>query len=111
MQALSFYQARFFLPEYAHTTALSHAQGALLLALYNIAQFSGQMGLGYRSDKVNIYVPVTLSTAVPALFALVLWGPAKSFSPLAFLPYFAVRLVLLIVFYGLQLVHKLFLQR
>jgi len=84
VQALSFYLARFFLPEYAHTTALSHAQGALLLALYNSAQFSGQMGLGYMSDKVNIYVPVTLSTAVPALFALVLWGSAKSFSPLAF---------------------------
>ena len=84
VQALSFYQPRFFLPEYAHTIGLSHGQGAMLLALYNIAQFSGQMGLGYLSDKVNIYIPVTLSTAVPALSALLLWGPAKSFSPLAF---------------------------
>jgi MFS family permease len=84
VQALSFYQPRFFLPEYAHTIGLSHAQGATLLALYNIAQFSGQMGLGYLSDKVNIYIPVTLSTAVPALSALLLWGTAKSFSPLAF---------------------------
>jgi len=83
VQALSFYQPRFFLPEYAHTIGLSHGQGAMLLALYNIAQFSGQMGLGYLSDKVNIYIPVTLSTAVPALSALLLWGPAKSFSPLA----------------------------
>jgi MFS family permease len=82
VQGLSFYLPRFYLPSYAHALGLSHSQGATILAAYNLAQVSGQMGLGFLSDKVNIFIPIILSTAVPALSALVLWGPAKSFAPL-----------------------------
>ena len=82
VQGLSFYLPRFYLPSYAHALGLSHSQGATILAAYNLAQVSGQMGLGYLSDKVNIFIPVVLSTAVPAFSSLILWGPAKSFAPL-----------------------------
>jgi len=82
VQGLSFYLPRFYLPTYAHALGLSHNQGAAILALYGVAQFVGQMGLGYLSDKLNIFIPVVLSTAVPALAALLIWGPAQTFAEL-----------------------------
>jgi len=83
IQGLAFYLPRFYLPEYTHALGLSHNQGAAILAFYGAAQIVGQMGLGYLSDKLNIFIPVVLSTAVPGLAALVIWGPAQTFSALA----------------------------
>lgn len=76
-QGLSWFLPRFFLPSFAHDLSLSHTQGATLLALFGLAQTTGQITLGWVSDKVNIYVPVTLSLTASTLAVFIWWGPAK----------------------------------
>ena len=83
LQGIGFYLPAIFLPSFAHALSLSHAQGALLLALCSLAQVTGQMALGQLSDKVDMHILTSLSAGVPATAAFLLWGPAKSFAPLA----------------------------
>lgn len=83
LQGIGFYLPAIFLPSFAHALSLSHAQGALLLALCSLAQVTGQIALGRLSDKVDMHILASLSAGVPAAAASLLWGPAKSFAPLA----------------------------
>lgn len=90
LQGIGWFLPRFFLPTFAHDLSLSHTQGASLLAFLGFAQMSGQLILGWVSDKVNIYIPMTVSTLLSAAATLLLWGPAKGM----------LRLSLFSLFYG-----------
>jgi len=88
LQGSSFYIPGLFLPSFAQSAALSASQGASLLALIGLAQVFSQLGLGYLSDKVNIHIPLFLSTGIPAALSIFVWGPAKTLSPLAVFSFF-----------------------
>jgi len=83
LQGIGLYLPNIFLPSFARLLDLSHAQGAALLALLSAAQVAGQIALGWMSDVVDVHIPAALSALIPALAALLLWGLAKSFAPLA----------------------------
>ncbi|KAK5154627.1 hypothetical protein LTR04_006002, partial [Oleoguttula sp. CCFEE 6159] len=79
LQGLGFFIPNIFLPSFASSLSLSHALGSTLLALNSLAQVCGQIGFGYVSDKVNIYIPTSASTLLSGLAIVFLWGPAKDF--------------------------------
>ena len=81
LQGVAWFLPRFFIPSYAADLGLTRESGAMLLAAFGVAQVTGQMLLGWSSDKMNVHVPVTLSTAVPALSTLLLWAPAQKIMP------------------------------
>ena len=82
-QGLGFFLPNTFLPSFADALGLSKTHGDLLLAMTALAQVSGQMAMGYFSDKFNAYIPITVSVLIQAAAVLVLWGPAKGFGRLA----------------------------
>lgn len=82
-QGLVFFIPPTFLPSFATSLGMSHAQGDSLLAINSLFQVIGQLLLGHYSDKTHPHIPVTISTIMSGLGTLLLWGPAKSFLPLA----------------------------
>lgn len=77
-QGLGFFFPSLYLPSYATSIGLSATQGALLLALMNLAQMLGQFTFGILSDHLPINLLILISTLVPAIAALTLWGLANS---------------------------------
>ncbi|PMD60380.1 MFS general substrate transporter [Hyaloscypha bicolor E] len=81
-QGLAFFLPFVYLPSYAHDIGLNNAQSTLALSFLNTSQIIGQIGIGYLSDHHSIYIPLFLSPFFSALCTFLLWGFAKSFSPL-----------------------------
>jgi MFS family permease len=82
-QGLGFFFPSLYLPSYATSIGLSATQGALVLALMNVAQMGGQFTFGILSDgRVSVNVLILISTLVTAAASLVLWGLARSIGPL-----------------------------
>jgi predicted MFS family arabinose efflux permease len=81
-QGLGFFFPSLYLPSYATSVGLSSTQGALLLALMNVAQMLGQFTFGILSDKLPVNLLILISTIVPAVASLALWGLAHSLAPL-----------------------------
>lgn len=87
LQGLGFFIPNIFIPSYTTDLNLSHTSGSGLLALISLSQVCGQFFQGWVSDKVNVYIPASVSALLPGLGALFLWGPAKG---MAFLVPFAI---------------------
>ncbi|KAF2104972.1 MFS general substrate transporter [Rhizodiscina lignyota] len=83
LQGLAFFLPPIFLPSFSTSLGLSHTTGDVLLAINSLAQVTGQMLLGHFSDKMHPHIPTTVATLFSGLAALLLWGPAKTFTPLA----------------------------
>lgn len=83
LQGLSFFIPRIYIPSFATDLGLPNSTRDLLLGLISLAQMFGQLWQGWISDKVNIYIPVSLSALIPGIAALALWGPAKGLARLA----------------------------
>ena len=61
-QAIGYFFPSLYLPSYASSLGLSPATGALLLALFSMAQVGGQLTFGFLSDN---RLPALASVAVP----------------------------------------------
>lgn len=82
-QGVVFFIPPTFLPSFATSLGMSHAQGDSLLAINSAFQVIGQLLLGHYSDRTHPHIPIAMSTVMSGLGALLLWGPAKTFLPLA----------------------------
>ena len=79
LQGLGYFFPSLYIPSYATSIGLSSVQGALLLALLNIAQVLGQFSFGYLSDhRVPLNILVVISSLVSAIASLAVWGLACS---------------------------------
>lgn len=78
-QGLGFFVPNIYIASYAEDLGLSRTTGSALLAIVSLSQVAGQTWQGWISDRVNIYLPVSISGLAPGLGALFLWGPAKGF--------------------------------
>ncbi|KAK0805968.1 hypothetical protein LTR02_003317 [Friedmanniomyces endolithicus] len=83
VQGLGFFIPNIYISSFAEGLGLSTSAGSGLLALVSLAQVLGQLGQGLVSDRVNIYIPLSISALIPGLGALLLWGPAKGLAYLA----------------------------
>ena len=81
-QASAYYLPFIYLPSYTRALGYSSQQGALILALANLAQIIGEVGFGMLSDYVNVHVLVVISATVAALSTFLIWGFANSFGML-----------------------------
>ncbi|KAK3068029.1 hypothetical protein LTR53_014714 [Teratosphaeriaceae sp. CCFEE 6253] len=77
VQGLGFFLPNIYIPSYADALGLSTTAGSSLLAWVSLSQVAGQLWQGWVSDKVNIYIPLSISALIPGLSTLLLWGPAK----------------------------------
>ena len=80
VQGIGFFIPNIFIPSYAEGLGLSNTAGSSLLAWVSLSQVLGQLWQGWISDKVNIYLPLSVSALIPGLAMLLLWGPAKGMS-------------------------------
>ncbi|TKA66347.1 hypothetical protein B0A55_08244 [Friedmanniomyces simplex] len=83
VQGLGFFIPNIYISSFAEGLGLSTSAGSGLLALVSLSQVLGQCWQGWASDKVNIYLPLSISALVPGLGALILWGQAKGLAYLA----------------------------
>lgn len=83
LQGLAFFLPNIFIPSFAKDLGLSSTESSGLLALISLSQVFGQLGLGWISDRINIYIPASISTLAPGLAAAFLWGPARGMAYLA----------------------------
>ncbi|KAK3631437.1 hypothetical protein LTR22_021077 [Elasticomyces elasticus] len=84
IQGQGFFLPNMYIPTFAEGLDLSTSSASGLLALLALFQVFGQLWQGWVSDKVNIYLPLSMSALLPGLGALLLWGPAKGYAYLAF---------------------------
>lgn len=82
-QGLAFFLPNIFLPSYASALSLSQTKANSLLAMTSLSQVSGQIALGYVSDKWNPYYLTSFAALISGISAIFLWGPAKEMSRLA----------------------------
>ncbi|CAG8917499.1 unnamed protein product [Penicillium salamii] len=83
-QSFAYYIPSIYLPMFAtNRIGLSGKIGALVLAALNLATVIGQLGFGALSDRVNnaLVLPV-ITGVVSSTATFLLWGFAKSLSPL-----------------------------
>ncbi|KAK6413537.1 hypothetical protein LTR95_017845 [Oleoguttula sp. CCFEE 5521] len=85
VQGLGFFIPRIYINSYSSDLGLSQNIGAGLLALISLSQVCGQIGQGWVSDRLDVRIPMSISTLSCGLAALLLWGPAKTVWPLVFL--------------------------
>ena len=72
-----------YLPSYASSIGLGPTAGALLLALFGLAQVLGQLSFGFLFDgRLPLHFLVFLSRFMSAVAALTLWGLVRSLAPL-----------------------------
>ncbi|KAK5679598.1 hypothetical protein LTS10_008419 [Elasticomyces elasticus] len=84
VQGQGFFLPNMYIATFAEGLGLSTSSSSGLLALLALFQVFGQLWQGWVSDKVNIYLPLSISALLPGLGALLLWGPAKGYAYLAF---------------------------
>jgi MFS family permease len=73
-QAFAYYLPFIYLPTFTTALGYSSGQGALILALANLAQILGEVGFGLVSDCVNVYMLVIISSTVSSVSTFLLWG-------------------------------------
>lgn len=83
LQGLAFLLPNIFITSFARDLGLSSTSSSGLLALISLAQVLGQLWQGWISDRINVYIPASISTVVPGLAAVLLWGPATGMEYLA----------------------------
>ena len=84
-QGFAFFIPGLYLPSFASLLGYSRLDGAILLALNNVAQVLGQVAFGHVSDRMdNVLTLVFLSSFMSAVAALLLWGLARTLVTLIF---------------------------
>ncbi|OGM44714.1 hypothetical protein ABOM_007354 [Aspergillus bombycis] len=84
LQALSQYLPSVYIPSYATAViGATSANASALLAIYNIASAICQPLLGLLADKQRILYPLLLSTLIPSIAVLCIWGFATNYGLLA----------------------------
>ncbi|KAB8271697.1 major facilitator superfamily domain-containing protein [Aspergillus minisclerotigenes] len=84
LQALSQYLPSVYIPSYATAViGASSASASALLAIYNITSAICQPFLGLLADKRGILYPLLLSTLIPSIAVLCIWGFATKYGLLA----------------------------
>lgn len=81
-QGLGYFLPGIYLPSYAADLHLPAIQSTILLSLLNLASVFGQIGIGFFSDKFDVYNVAFVSTSVSALAVYLLWGMSKTFGML-----------------------------
>lgn len=83
VQGLAFFMPNIFITSFARDLGLSSIESSGLLALISFAQVLGQLWQGWISDRINVYIPASISTVIPGLAAVLLWGPGRGMEYLA----------------------------
>ena len=82
-QAMGYFFPSLYLPSYASSLGLSPTTGALLLALFSMAQVGGQLTFGFLSDnRLPLHLLLFLSPVISAIAAFSIWGFSPSLPPL-----------------------------
>ena len=77
-QGLGFFMPNIYLPSYASTLGLSTTEGAVTVALFNVASVFGAVIVGSLTDRLHV-TSVTLISALGATFSVfIFWGLAGS---------------------------------
>ena len=74
LQGLGFFIPNIFIPDFAKVLGISSRASSGLLALISLSQILGQLWQGWLSDRVNVYIPATISAFFCAVGACFLWG-------------------------------------
>lgn len=74
----------FFLPSYATTIGLTSAQGAGLVAGYNVASLVGRLGFGTASDRFGPLNCLITTLLLNAFSFLAIWPVSTTLTPLIF---------------------------
>ncbi|KAL8911487.1 MAG: hypothetical protein Q9171_003348 [Xanthocarpia ochracea] len=83
LQGLGYFFPTLYLPSYAEALGYRPTIGALLLALFSLAQVFGQIGVGYMSDnKVSVWTLALVLPFVSGTAVITLWGLGHSLPPL-----------------------------
>ncbi|KAL9576540.1 MAG: hypothetical protein Q9212_007013 [Teloschistes hypoglaucus] len=78
-QGLGHYFPTLYLPLYATLLGHSSLMGALLLALFSVAQIIGQVGIGHLSDgRVSVQMLAFIIPSVSCIAVFTLWGFGRS---------------------------------
>lgn len=82
-QGMAYWFPSLYLPSYATSLGLSPASGALLLALFSVAQIGGQLTFGFLSDnRLPLHFLLFLAPFVSGFAVFTLWGLSHSLPPL-----------------------------
>lgn len=84
LQAFAFYLPFIYLPSYTSDLGHTPRQGAIVLAVANLAQVFGELGFGQLCDIVNVHALILLSSLVASISVFALWGLAQSLVQLVF---------------------------
>jgi len=77
LQGLGFFIPNIFIPEFAKIMGISSQASSGVLGLISLSQIAGQLWQGWMSDRVNVYIPASISAFYCAIGAFFLWGWAK----------------------------------
>ena len=82
-QGLGYWFPGLFLPSYATSLGLTPTIGALLLALFSVAQVFGQLASGFLSDgHLPLHFLMFIFPFVAGIAAFTIWGFSHSLAPL-----------------------------
>ncbi|KIO32645.1 hypothetical protein M407DRAFT_66455, partial [Tulasnella calospora MUT 4182] len=84
IQAFANFLPGIYLPSFATELKLSTTSGTLGLALMNATSVPGLVVIGGMSDKLDLRVPISVSTIGSALTILLVWGFTAELLPLLF---------------------------
>lgn len=77
LQGLAFFIPNIYIPEMAKLMGISSTASSWILAALSLSQIAGQLWQGWMSDRVNVYIPASISALYCAISAFFLWGWAK----------------------------------
>ena len=77
LQGLVFFIPNIFIPSFSEVLGLSSTSSAGLLAIISLFQVFGQLCQNWVSNRVNVYIPASISAFASAVAAFFLWGLAK----------------------------------
>lgn len=77
VQGLGFFIPNIWVPDMAVVMGISSGGSSGLLALISLFQIFGQIWQGWLSDRVNVYIPATISAFYCMVGTFFLWGLAK----------------------------------
>ncbi|KAI4252173.1 MAG: hypothetical protein LQ352_004434 [Teloschistes flavicans] len=82
-QGLGHFFPTLYLPSYATVLGYSSSIGALLLALFSVAQIVGQVGIGHLSDgRISVKMLALVVPSVSGIAVFTLWGFGRSLASL-----------------------------
>ena len=78
LQGLGFFMPNIYLPTYAGSLGLSSTEGAVTVALFNVASVFGTVLLGGLTDRLHVTSVILISTIGATSSVFLFWGLAGS---------------------------------